>query len=228
MSLIFYAVPNSTSNVTSAVLAELEHGLPHPLAQRIELSIQAGDTKTPSYLSSVNPNGRVPAIVHQGVPIWESAAITMYLGETFGVPEDDGTDKPSLYPALGPGRGEAMKWIVWANITLAAAGGRLAASLPVGTPGGVEPGSQDFESDTEKDKGAMLEKARTEIGEALNVLDGALMGKDFLLGRQYCLADTHVWSFVYWLTMMGVSATSYSNVKDWAARVGERPALRDM
>ncbi len=228
MSLVFYFAPNSTAAVTSAVLAELEHGLPNPLAQRIELSIQAGDTRTSDYLSSVNPNGRVPAIVHEGVPIWESAAITMYLGETFGVREDGETDKQSLYPALGPQRGEAMKWIVWANITLAAAGGRLAASLPAGTPGGVEPGSQDFKSEEEKSKAEMLEKAKTEIEGALKVLDGALTGKDFLLGGQYCLADTHLWSFVSWLTMIGVSTTSHPNIKEWMARVGERPALRDL
>jgi glutathione S-transferase len=81
MTLTFYNASNSTSDVTSAVLAELEYNLEAPLCTRVQLSIQAGDTKSPSFLSSVNPNGRVPAIVHDGVPIWESAAITMHLGE---------------------------------------------------------------------------------------------------------------------------------------------------
>ena len=104
MSLLFYYVPHSTSNVTAAVLDEIEYGLPSPLAKRIELSIQAGDTKAPHYLSTVNPNGPVPAIVHDGVSIWESAAITMYLGETFGVAGSSDYRKQSLYPALGPKR----------------------------------------------------------------------------------------------------------------------------
>ena len=65
-------------------------------------------------------------------PIWESAAITMYLGEMFGV--DAG-----LYPPPGPRRGEAMKWIVWANVNVAEAAGRLAAAMPAGSEGAVEP-----------------------------------------------------------------------------------------
>jgi glutathione S-transferase len=59
--------------------------------------------------------------VHEGVAIWESSAITMYLGEVFGV--DD-----NLYPAVGPKRGEAMKWIAWGNVTLAEPASRLFAS----------------------------------------------------------------------------------------------------
>lgn len=126
MSLTFYYAPMSTASVTEGVLAEL--GVP---CERVKLDIGAGDTRKPHFLE-VNPNGRVPAIVHDGTPIWESAAITMYLGETFG--EDAG-----LYPAPGPKRGEAMKWITWGNVALAEAGGRLAASLPPGSEGAALP-----------------------------------------------------------------------------------------
>ena len=85
MGLKFYFAPFSTANVTTAVLAELEHGRSEPIAERVEVSLQNGDTRTEQYLTEVNPNGMVPAIVHDDVPIWESSAITMYLGENFGV-----------------------------------------------------------------------------------------------------------------------------------------------
>jgi glutathione S-transferase len=113
MSLTFYYAPMSTAEVTAAVLAEL--GVP---CERVRLDIDAGDTRKPDFLA-INPNGRVPAIVHDGTPIWESAAITMYLGELFGV-------EAGLYPAPGPRRGEALRWIVWGNVTLAEAASRLA------------------------------------------------------------------------------------------------------
>src|SRR5437868_6417543 len=96
MSLIFYFAPQSTATLTDLVLEEL--GVPH---DRKKVDLKAGDAKKPEYVK-VNPNAKVPAIVHDGVPIFESAAITMYLGEMFGV------DK-KLYPAPGPRRGEAMK-----------------------------------------------------------------------------------------------------------------------
>lgn len=53
----------------------------------------------------------VPVLVHDGTVIFESAAIQIYLGETFGA------DK-GLYPNPGPRRGEALKWLVWTNVSL--------------------------------------------------------------------------------------------------------------
>src|SRR5919106_6511202 len=105
MSLTFYYAPMSTATLTEAVLAEL--GIP---CERVKLDLKAGDTHKLEYLK-LNPNGVVPLIVHDGTPIWESAAITMYLGEVFGV-------EAKLYPELSPKRGEAMKWIAWGNVTL--------------------------------------------------------------------------------------------------------------
>ena len=58
------------------------------------------------------------------------------------------------------------------------------------------------------------------------VLDGGLEGRAYLLGKAYCLADTHVWSFVRWLALMEVDLEAYGNVRGWMERVGERPALR--
>jgi len=95
MSLTFYYAPMSTSNITEAILAEL--GTP---CERVQLDISAGDTRKPDFLK-INPNGRVPAIVHEGTPIWESSAITMYLGEVFGV-------DAQLYPALEPKRSDEV------------------------------------------------------------------------------------------------------------------------
>ena len=246
--LTFYHAPNSTSNVTAAVLAELSHALkstPHPLnIHRIELSISAGETRSEPYIRTINPNGRVPAIVHEGVPIWESAAITIYLGETFGTlanndhdgdGDDDDGDKGALYlyPSPGPWRGEAMKWIVWTNTTLVAAGSRYAETLPVGAPGAVEAGSQDEGAAaaaalTDDGTGEGLQKARRDVEAALRILNGALVGREYILGKGYCLADLHVWCFVSWLIIMGVSVEEFGEVRRWVESIGKRPALQDL
>lgn len=129
MGLKFYFAPYSTANVTVAVFDELESGLPEPLAERVQLSLKDKDTRTPEFLANVNPNGHIPAIVHDGVSIWESSAITLYLGETFGANRVvDGKAAP-LYPAPGPQRGEAMKWVVWSNIHLGTQARRLQLAL---------------------------------------------------------------------------------------------------
>ena len=79
MSLIFYYAPMSTATITELVLEEL--GVP---CEKVKLDFQKGDTKKPDFLK-LNPNGKVPLLVHDGTTIWESVAITMYLGEMFGV-----------------------------------------------------------------------------------------------------------------------------------------------
>ncbi|KAF2148097.1 glutathione S-transferase [Myriangium duriaei CBS 260.36] len=207
MPLQFYHVPYTTATVTACVLDELEHGLPERLAERIELSISAGDTKKPSYLA-INPNGLVPAIVHDGVPIWESAVITMYLGETFGVASS--SRQEALYPDLGPKRGETMKWILWANAHLAEHAGRLRSGPELG-----EEAAKQVEAE-----------AREKLTKGMRILDQELGRKEFIIGEKYCLADTHLWSFVMYMTMCGIDLEEYPKVKDWAARVGARPALK--
>ncbi|GAM84740.1 hypothetical protein ANO11243_027410 [Dothideomycetidae sp. 11243] len=194
MSLVFYYTPNSTAEATISVLDELEHGRSTPLAKRVEVNIKNGDTHTLDYLTSVNPNGRVPAIVHDGVAIWESAAIAMYLGETFGVEQ-------GLYPPPGPHRGEAMKWIVWANASLAPAMSQMLYT-------------------THDDVKA---KARDDIIKCLDVLNKSVHGNGFLLGSNYTLADTHVWSFMSYIRFLNMNFDDHLTVKDWVARVGARP-----
>jgi glutathione S-transferase len=210
MSLTFYSAPMSTASITEAVLAEL--GIE---CDRINLDLSAGDPKKPDYLK-VNPNGRVPAIVHDGTAIWESSAITMYLGEVFGV-------DAQLYPALSPQRGEAMKWIAWANVTLAEAANRLFQSLPPEQQG--DPATNADEKVTSEQKSAIaMEKAKSDLAESLRILDGGLDGQSFLLS-EYSLVDTHLQGIVGWIGSMDVDLKPFSNVTGWLQRCYERPAI---
>lgn len=210
MSLTFYFAPMSTASITEAVLAEL--GIDY---DRINLDLSAGDTKKPDYLK-VNPNGRVPAIVHDGTAIWESSAITMYLGEVFGV-------DAKLYPAPSPQRGEAMKWIAWSNVTLAEPANRLFQSLPPEKQG--DPATNADEKVTSEQKSAIaMEQAKADLADCLKILDSGLAGRSFLLG-EYSLVDTHIQGIVGWLGMMEVDLSSFSNVTGWLQRCYERPAI---
>jgi len=196
MSLTFYFAPQSTASLTTLVLEEL--GTP---CERVKLDIRKGDTKKPEFLK-LNPNGRVPTLVHDGVSIWESAAITIYLGETFG-------EKAGLWPAAGPKRGEAMKWVVWSNVSLGEAVYRWARNT-MWAP-----------EDQRNAKAA--ETASADIASLLRVLDGALEGRPFLTG-EYTLADTHLNSFVDWLRHMKIDMTGLAHLAAWSKRCSERPA----
>ena len=198
MSLIFYYAPMSTATLTDLVLEEL--GVP---CKRIKLSIKDGDTKKPDFLR-LNPNGKVPLIVHDDIPIFESAAITMYLGEQFGV-------EKKLYPASGPKRGEAMKWIVWTNVTLADSVYNWCRNTMDWTP-----------ADHHNAKAG--EAAQKEIANCLNILNQDLDGKKYLVGDAYTLADTHVNSYLDWLRHMKIDFTPFNNLNAWSKRCNDRPA----
>jgi glutathione S-transferase len=210
MSLTFYFAPMSTASITEAILAEL--GTP---CERVNLDISAGDTRSPDFLK-VNPNGRVPVIVHEGMPIWESSAITMYLGEVFGV-------DAKLYPAPGPKRGEAMKWIAWSNVTLVEPASRLSALLPTSSEGAVQPNSVDWVQPEQRSEIA-VEKAKADLADCLRILDSGLAGRSFLLG-DYSLADTHLQGIVGWIGSMEADLIPFSNVTEWLKRCYERPAI---
>jgi glutathione S-transferase len=197
MSLTFYYAPMSTATVTNLVLEELGVA-----CEKIRVDIQKGETHSTEYLR-LNPNGKVPLIVHDGTSIWESAAITMYLGEVFGV------DK-GLYPAPGPRRGEAMKWIAWANVSLGDAIGRWLRNTADWTP-------------VEQHNAKAAEAALVDLKNCLGILDQALADKPWLV-EGYSLADSHVHSFTDWLRHMKMDLSAYSHLAAWSQRCTARPA----
>lgn len=198
MSLDFYYAPMSTSTITDLVLEEL--GVP---CKKVKLNLKEGDTNKPDFLR-LNPNGKVPLVVHNDSPIFESAAITMYLGEQFGV-------EKNLYPAPGPKRGEAMKWIAWSNVTLAHHVYNWCQNTMDWVP-----------ADHRNAKAG--EAASKEIQICLRILDQELTKKKFLLGDNYTLADTHLNSLTDWLRHMHIDFSPFAHLNAWAKRCCERPA----
>ncbi len=61
------------------------------------------------------------------------------------------------------------------------------------------------------------------------VLDGHLKNKEYLLGSNYSIADTHVWSFLSFpVQHLGFDVSSLPNVTAWMERVGSRPQLKGL
>lgn len=200
MSLIFYYAPMSTATITETVIEEL--GIP---VDKKKLDLKAGETTKPEFLK-INPNGKVPTIVHDGTPIWESVAITIYLGEMFGV-------EKQLWPAQGPKRGEAMMWVAWTNVTLGEAVYRRGHN------------SGEWGDPTDRNEKAFT-KANADITTQLGILDAQLAGKQFLLGTDYSLADTHVHSICDWLRHMKIDFAPFANLNAWGERCSKRPAYQ--
>jgi glutathione S-transferase len=188
----------STASITELMLEEL--AVP---CEKVRVDLRGGDTRKAEFLA-LNPNGKVPMIVHDGTPIWESAALTMYLGELFGV-------ERGLYPAPGPTRGVAMKWIVWTNVTLGDAMSRWTRNTLDWTP-------------AEQHNAAAAAAGLADILGCLKILDEALADRPYLCGASYTLADGHVNSYLDWLRHMKVDFAAAPRVNAWSATLNARPA----
>ena len=197
--LKFYYAPMSSAMRIHWTLEEL--GVPY---EKIKLDLAAGDQKKPEYLA-LNPNGKIPLLVAEGEPIFESLAILLYLGERFGV------DK-GLFPPPNPQRAIAFKWMAWGSVTLTDAISRLVRNT-----------SPRFPAEEQNAKAA--ETAKTEIHAALAILDAHLADKQYLVGSEFSIVDISIATFVPFMARLGIDTGNYPNINAWVGRCISRPAL---
>jgi glutathione S-transferase len=198
MPITYYYAPMSTAVRTTWAIEEL--GIP---CERVKLDIAKKETKTEAFLK-LNPNGVVPLLVVDGTPIFESTAILLYLGETYGV-------EKGLYPPPGLKRAETLKWIVWANVGFLDPMSRWARNTASYIP-------------AEQHNAKAAEVAKADLAAAMQVLDDALAGKSYLVDDKFSLADLATSSYFGWLRFMGYDYSPFKNVKAWADRCLGRPA----
>ena len=198
MSLVFYYAPFSSAATVHWALEEL--GVPY---EKVKIDLRKGDGQKPEYLA-LNPNGKVPLIVHDGTPIYESIAIIAYLGETFGV-------EKGLFPSPGPRRGEALQWLAWANVTLGEAQWRYQRNT-----------NERIPKEQHNEKAA--EAAKADVDKLLGILDHALQGKTFLVGESFSLVDMHLSGYVGYLGMIGFDVAKWPTIGAWLKVCTSRPA----
>ncbi len=88
------------SSATRVFWALEEPGIPY---EKVKFDLAVGYQRKPEYLA-INPHEKVPALVIDGVPMFESLAMLLFRGERFGFaqPRCSRTITPSTPP---PSRG---------------------------------------------------------------------------------------------------------------------------
>ena len=200
MSLVFYYAPMSSAFTIHWALEELK--VPY---EKVKIDLQAGDQRKPAFLA-LNPNGKVPTLVHDGTPIFESVAIMIHLGETFGT-------ERGLFPAPGLVRAEALKWLVWCNVSLGEALSRFQHNSADRIP-------------KERHNAKAAEAAKADVETHLGILDKALQGKKHLVGDAFSLAEVHVAGWAWYLNMLGFEAKRWPAIEAWLKPILERPAFK--
>jgi GST-like protein len=205
--LQLYSSPTPNGVKVSIMLEEI--GLPY---EPHLVALGKNETWTPEFLS-LNPNGKIPAIIDpdgpDGAPLalFESGAILIYLAEKTG----------KLLPAEPARRYETIQWVFF----------QMAAIGPMFGQVGY---FHKFAGRQIEDK-RPLERYRAESKRLLGVLETRLAGRDWIMGEDYTIADISLLGWVrnligFYEARELVDFDSLTLVPAWLERGLARPAVK--
>lgn len=152
---------------------------------------------------SISPNNKIPAIVDRenGVSIFESGAILMYLAEKTG----------EYLPVDPPQRAKVLEWLQW----------------QVGGFGPMLGQLGHFVMYREDKVPAAIERFTEESKRLYTVLDKRLGDVEYV-GGAYSIADMAIypWSKAAIDGVQGLTGTTFGNVEAWHQRLEARPAVQ--
>ncbi|HVY98536.1 MAG TPA: glutathione S-transferase N-terminal domain-containing protein [Dongiaceae bacterium] len=198
----FYFHP--TPNPAKIALFLEEAGLPYEV---VPVDTRKGEQHLPAF-RAVNPNGKVPAIVDTDGPggrearVFDSTAILLYLAEKTGKFLGDPADRPEL-----------LSWLMFIASGLGPFSGQ-AVHFQHAAPEGL---------------GYAVNRYRREAERHYQVLNDHLAGRDWMVGRDYTIADMSVWGWIDRAdrVLKGASEplATYPHLKRLMDKVEARPAV---
>lgn len=199
---------NTPNGVKASIMLE-EIGLPY---EPHLVDIMKDESHLPAFFS-LNPNGKIPAIIDPDGPggkpigLFESGAILLYLADKTG----------KLIPADPSQRWETIAWIFW----------QMGA---VGPTFGQVGFFHKFAGREFEDK-RPLERYVAESKRLLGVLNTRLEGRDWIMGNEYTIADISALGWVHNLITFYeardlVGFDALTNVPTWLERGLARPAVQ--
>ena len=177
-------------------IALCEAGLPYDL---VKVDLKAKKLENGDDYLKVNPKGQVPALaLDSGELITEGPVIVQMIA--------DKAAGKNLAPARDSA--ERYKLLEWLNF--------------VGT-------------ELHKNFGPMFSPVLSDDAKAFfkdrvmgkfGYLDGALAGRDYLMGKQFTVADGYLFTMLSWAERMKFDLSAMPNLLAYKARVGARPMVQ--
>jgi len=171
--------------------------------ERIFVDLRKKEQKKEDFLR-LNPYGKVPVLIDDGVVIYESSVINEYLDEKY--------PNPPLMPSDFAARAkvrilvdfcESHFFPLWYNIYK----------------------EITFKTEHERNKGS-IEKSKNEIKEYLYRLDRELKGQEYLAGS-YSLADIAFTPKIVLFESLGIQVDSeLKNVRSWVEKIKSRSSYK--
>lgn len=195
--LKLYGSPNTRS--TRVTWALEEAGAEYEF---IHINLKKGEHKQPAFLS-INPAGKIPALVDGDLVLSESAAICTYIGDKF---PQSGLVPPVSDPA---NRALYLHWCFFAMTELEAplwTGEKHAGLLP-----------------KERQVPAVIETCKWEFDRAAAVLTQHMQGREYAIGEGFTAADIIFARVLNWAR--GREITLNETLGNYADRMLARPAV---
>lgn len=171
-----------------------------PLTRR-EYDILAGETRTPSFLSGVNANGRIPVLQIGDRLLPESNAACFWLA-----------DGSHLIPSGRFARADMLRWMFWEQYNHEP----NIATLRFWRAFVGEAGLTDAQK-------ALL-PAKQAAGEAaLQLMDEHLARQAWFAGGSFSLADIALYAYTHVAGEGGFVLSAFPNVTAWLERVAGQP-----
>ena len=170
--LQLYSLPTPNGVKVSILLEEL--GLPYEVHL---VNFGTNDQFTPEFLS-LNPNNKIPAILDphgpgdQPLPLFETGAILVYLAEKTG----------QFIPTDAAARYQTLQWLMWQMGGVGPMFGQLGFFHKFA--------GKEYEDKRPRDRYVAESK------RLLGVLDKHLVGRDWIMGAEYTIADIAVFPWV--------------------------------
>lgn len=188
---------NGSPNPTKVALFLEEVGLPfepHPIETR------TGEQFAPEFLA-INPNGKTPAIVDDGVAVFDSNAILLYLAEKTGKFLPEGT------PA---NRAQLLSWLMFVATGVGPFSGQ-AVHFKHFAPEKVPYAHNRYQYEAQRHFG---------------VLDAHLAKHAYMVGDTYTIVDMNVWGWARMIPFILGEETwaKFPNLKRLTDEISARPA----
>ena len=164
----------------------------------------AGEAQTPAFRKK-NPNGRVPVLEDDGLVLWESMAINLYLADRYG---------KDLAPRDAAERAHIVKWSFWVMTEI--------------EPGLIDAFVNRVMLPPDKRDAKVAAAGAAKLARPLAVLDAELAQRPWLVGDRFTVADLNVASVLGIAPAAQVDLAAYPHVQRWLAKCYERPAAQPL
>ena len=168
-----------------------------------EVGFGEAGSRSAAFLA-INPNGHIPALSDDGVVLWESLAINLYLAKKAGGP---------LAPANVAEDGLMTMWGFWAVTEVEPMAAQAMYNTAMLAP--------------EKRDPALVASALEKLKAPLAVLETALQkGGGYLVGGRFTVADLNLICVAFYLRMTPQALADKPTIRAWYEAGLARPAAK--